>query len=482
MSSGSTSSVSEGERKVQLAVRLHKQKGLSVSSAATTAGTPRNTTWRRINGTPYRRKTSVNGKRLSFEEERALVMFTEEMHKTGFPLRKGDVEDMAMILIKKRTTSGTEPKPLGAKWFRRFRQRHQALDFKRIATLSRARSSGMTRDRARGFFNLLQDLHDDFGLEPNGIFTMDETGVQRGTPSIAQWFVVPAGAQKDLRPAFIDGSQELTTVIECIGADGSVLPPLYVFKGKTLDLSEIVDEQHGGSVTASETGWTNTLITMRWFEGVFLPNSERISGSGKPRVLTMDGHKSHFPLPVLELAVQKKVHIICLPAHTTQALSPLDVSCFRPLKERWAEELRQEMMLSGCVKRSDVIRLYGSARTKAMTSANAISGFANTGIWPLRGLAAIPASKITKDDKATEAEIEEMVEEADNNDETLDDLWILADSQRTLKAKAMLTQAAKDVSRMRALETLFKHLFERQQQHLTRLKKKPVTFRVHHSI
>ncbi|KAE8229612.1 hypothetical protein CF326_g5413 [Tilletia indica] len=117
-----------------------------------------------------------------------------------------------------------------------------------------------------------------------------------------------------------------------------------------------------------------------------------------------------------------------------------------------------------------------------MTSANAISGFANTGIWPLRGLAAIPASKITKDDKATEAEIEEMVEEADNNDETLDDLWILADSQRTLKAKAMLTQAAKDVSRMRALETLFKHLFERQQQHLTRLKKKSVTFRVHHSI
>ncbi|KAE8217329.1 hypothetical protein CF319_g8558 [Tilletia indica] len=121
---------------------------------------------------------------------------------------------------------------------------------------------------------------------------MDETGVQRGTPSVAQWFVVPAGAHKDLRPAVIDGSQELTTVIECIRADGSVLSPLCVLKGTTLDLSEIVDEQHGGSVTALETGWTNTLITMRWFEEVFLPNSERISGSGKPRVLIMVGLKT----------------------------------------------------------------------------------------------------------------------------------------------------------------------------------------------
>ncbi|KAE8236961.1 hypothetical protein A4X06_0g9380, partial [Tilletia controversa] len=51
--------------------------------------------------------------------------------------------------------------------------------------------------------------------------------------------------------------------------------------------------------------------------------------------------------------------------------------------------------------------------------------------------------------------------------------------QRTNKAKAALTQAAKDWARMRALETLFHHLFERQRKHLEVLKKKPATYRVH---
>ncbi|KAE8243647.1 hypothetical protein A4X06_0g6174 [Tilletia controversa] len=34
-----------------------------------------------------------------------------------------------------------------------------------------------------------------------------------------------------------DGSQKLTTVLECIGAGGAALPPVYVFKCKKTDLS-----------------------------------------------------------------------------------------------------------------------------------------------------------------------------------------------------------------------------------------------------
>ncbi|CAD6884613.1 unnamed protein product [Tilletia controversa] len=259
---------------------------------------------------------------------------------------------------------------------------------------------------------------------------MDETGVQINTPSVGQRYAVPAGAQKALRPAVIDGSQELTTVLECIAADGSVLPPLYVFKGRMLDLSGIVDERHDGKVTATETGWTNTAITAKWFDEVFLPRSEEIAGKGKHRLLIMDGHKSHFPLSILEKAVSNGVDVICLPAHTTQALSPLDVSCFRPLKEFWAEELRKEMMLTGCVKRSDVVRLYGNARERGMTSANAISGFASTGIWPLTRLRAIPQSKFIPDNPS-EAELEELIEDQAEADDTVDMLWTLVDSQRT---------------------------------------------------
>ncbi|KAK0564847.1 hypothetical protein OC844_001503, partial [Tilletia horrida] len=57
-----------------------------------------------------------------------------------------------------------------------------------------------------------------------------------------------------------------------------------------------------------------------------------------------------------ERAISNKMHVFCLPPHTTQALPPLDVSCFRPLKEFWAEALRKEMRTVGKVQRSDVIR------------------------------------------------------------------------------------------------------------------------------
>ncbi|CAD7063000.1 unnamed protein product [Tilletia caries] len=405
-----------------------------------------------------------------------MVSFIKQMHATGWPIRKADVEQMAMLMIRRR--SADEPKPLGNRWFRRFRKRHPCLDFKFIATLSRARTLGMTVSRGLGLFALVELELLEYDLKNTAMFTMDETGVQIGTPSVGQRFLVPAGATKTLRPAIVDGNQETVTIIECIGADGSVLPPLYVFKGRTLDLAPMVDERHGGRVTASDTGWTNTSITMEWFREVFLPNSERIAGKGVHRLLIMDGHKSHFPLELIELAVEKDVSVICLPAHTTQALSPLDVSCFRPLKERWAEEIRQETLLTGCVKRSDVIRLYENARDKAMTSANAISGFANTGLWPFTGLKAIPPSKFVKD-ALTDKEMDELIEDHNADDEALADLWALVDQQRTAKAKAVLVQASREIERMRALELMFGHLFKRQQDHLAALKKKPATFRVH---
>ncbi|CAD6984170.1 unnamed protein product, partial [Tilletia controversa] len=113
-----------------------------------------------------------------------------------------------------------------------------------------------------------------------------------------------------------------------------------------------------------------------------------------------------------------------------------------------------------------------------MTSANAISGFANTGLWPFTGLKAIPPSKFVKD-ALTDKEMDELIEDHNADDEALADLWALVDQQRTAKAKAVLVQASREIERMRALELMFGHLFKRQQDHLAALKKKPATFRVH---
>ncbi|KAE8184678.1 hypothetical protein CF328_g7786 [Tilletia controversa] len=114
-----------------------------------------------------------------------------------------------------------------------------------------------------------------------------------------------------------------------------------------------------------------------------------------------------------------------------------------------------------------------------MNSANAISGFASTGIWPLLGLKAIPQSKFVQDNP-TQREVEEMVEdERSKPDDTISVLWAQADRQRSAEAKAALTKAANDLTSMRALETMFDYTTTRQQQHIEYLKKRPVTVRAH---
>lgn len=79
-------------------------------------------------------------------------------------------------------------------------------------------------------------------------------------------------------------------MIETIGANGSMLPPVYIFKGKLVDLTLLWEESHGGHMTVSDSGWTNGDIAQQWFEHSFLPQSEKIAGVGKPRLLIMVSH------------------------------------------------------------------------------------------------------------------------------------------------------------------------------------------------
>ena len=49
-------------------------------------------------------------------------------------------------------------------------------------------------------------------------------------------------------------------------------------------------------------------------------------------LLVLDGHNSHVTLEVVTLAMNFGLDIISLPSHTSYALQPLDVSCFKDLR------------------------------------------------------------------------------------------------------------------------------------------------------
>ena len=48
-------------------------------------------------------------------------------------------------------------------------------------------------------------------------------------------------------------------------------------------------------------------------------------------MLLIDGHASHITTAAMEYCVNHKVILLCLLAHTTHLLQPLDVGIFAPL-------------------------------------------------------------------------------------------------------------------------------------------------------
>ena len=76
-----------------------------------------------------------------------------------------------------------------------------------------------------------------------------------------------------------------------------------------------------------------------WFSNVFIAETRHLNG---PILLVLDGHKSHLTIEVVKNAKLNQVSIVCLPAHATHILQPLDVAVFSPVKTAWRKIISQE--------------------------------------------------------------------------------------------------------------------------------------------
>ena len=63
-----------------------------------------------------------------------------------------------------------------------------------------------------------------------------------------------------------DGSREMITVIERISANGSVLPPIYIYKGSShlMGWHVAVQAQEKATFSWSKTGWTDRVLGLEW--------------------------------------------------------------------------------------------------------------------------------------------------------------------------------------------------------------------------
>ncbi len=56
---------------------------------------------------------------------------------------------------------------------------------------------------------------------------------------------------------------------------------------------------------------------------------------GKYRLLILDGHESYYSPKFKLYCQQNNIITLYMPLHSSYLLQPLDVSCFRPLKQAY---------------------------------------------------------------------------------------------------------------------------------------------------
>ena len=77
-------------------------------------------------------------------------------------------------------------------------------------------------------------------------------------------------------------------------------------------------------MTCSENGWTDGGIGRNWLEHVFDAETAEKAG-GKPQVLIVDGHSSHYTAEFIQYAQDNNIIVLGYPPHCTHALQGLDV-------------------------------------------------------------------------------------------------------------------------------------------------------------
>lgn len=97
----------------------------------------------------------------------------------------------------------------------------------------------------------------------------------------------------------------------------------------------------------------------------------------------LDGHSSHISFDVIEIARDNNIHLLCLPAHTTHLLQPLDVAVFKSLKSHYNKFCHEFSAKGRVVTPDDITPLFAKAWSNALTPVNIMNGFRKSGIYPL---------------------------------------------------------------------------------------------------
>jgi hypothetical protein len=401
----------EYESLIQTAIKqAHDGVEPSLRAAAEANGLPPSTVKYRAAGRLPRNEAHPG--LLSKYQEDQVIKTLKEVEIWGFPLRK----DMLRSLVEAVAEFPAGQHELGKNWVDRFIKR-QNLSAVFSRQLDCQRAFNNDPDICIQWFQFFRQTFLRFHIRHRNMYNFDEKGVLLGIAKTAKVIL----SAKDYRTRAFrksvkqPGNRDSVSLIEGFCADGTVLPPFLIWKGKQhqsnwYTSSDSSDTRFGWTYAYSDNGWTDDELGVEYIKAFDRATAVR-TGENEYRLLIMDNHSSHVSWKFIEFALSRRIVLLCLPPHSTHQLQPCDVGLFGPLQSAYGKGVDNYCRAGHTgVTKDAFLRLYEDAREKTFTKDNVLSAWRSTGLAPYNPTAVL---------KRLPSWVEARLEEKTSSDDTL---------------------------------------------------------------
>ena len=359
------------------------EKSFTLQSIADKYGVDRSTLGRRWKGVT-RPKTEGYAiqQKLSLQQEQELVKYIQGLTARHLSPTRETIRNFASVIAKELVSES---------WVTRFINRHSIHLISQWTTgMDANRHQADSGDKYSLYFNHLSDKIKEYDIEPRHTYNMDEKGFLIGVIGRSKRvFSRRMWERKEVRASLQDGSREWITLLACVCADGSALPPSLIYQSTNSSIQsswveDIKAGKHGVHVSSSPSGWTNNDIGLAWLEQVF-DRYTKAKARRSYRLLILDGHGSHITMDFIDYCDRNRILLAILPPHSTHTLQPLDVVLFKPLSLAYSVELTTYLQKSqGLVpiKKGDFFALFWKAWVSSFKEETILKSFEATGISP----------------------------------------------------------------------------------------------------
>ena len=342
-------------------------------------GLPLSTLYHREHGRPSRKQKAEGQQYLTVPEEKALEAFLKLMSDFGYPVRIKFLPSFAFSIARQCSMSNKSIKPPTKNWAQAFQKRHPALKSRRVKAIDWKRHENNIYDKIVQWFEVIEKVLKDPVILPENVYNMDETGVMLCMLGSVKVLL----GKDDLRDYRGSGvKRTMVTAIECISANGRSLLPMIIWPATTHRSNWTTFPTPGWHYACSESGYTDSKITLEWLKRVFDPQTKD-QANKKPRVLICDGFGTHETLEVMEFCFENNIILCRLPSHTSHKLQPCDVVVFASLKGFYRDEA-DALFRGGAntVGKEHFTCLYSPSREKAFTKKTILAAWAACGLFP----------------------------------------------------------------------------------------------------